>query len=230
MSFFQSLFSAAPAAATPAAANPQGTNAAEQTNQQSQGTETSSPMDSFKDLWQNTTTEGTDPNSPEGLFSVDPKALNDTVGKMNFLGSIPPKVQEALKNGGPEAVQANLYLMNQVAQQSFAQSAQATAKIVEAALAKQAEAFESRVSEVVKKTGMNEELRSANPVFAHPAAEPILQGIQAQLIKKHPGASQRELAQMAQNYLATFAGEITGANKSKAPASKADTDFSNFFD
>ena len=182
-------------------------------------------MDSFKDLWQNTDTPKTD----DSLFSVDPKALQSTVGKMNFLGSIPPKVQEALKTGGEEAVKANLYLMNQVAQQSFAQSAQATAKIVEAALAKQAEAFESKVSQVVKKQGMSENLRSSNPVFAHPAAEPILQGIQSQLLSKYPNASQQELAQMAQNYLSTFASEITGANKPKEKSSKTDTDFSDFF-
>lgn len=228
MSFFQSLFASAPAQTAQAQPNPQDNNQNQSQQTQTQSNEPVSPMDSFKDLWQNADTQGT--QADDSLFNVDPKALNDTVGKMNFLGSIPPKVQEALKAGGEEATKANLYLMNQVAQQSFAQSAQATAKIVEAALAKQAEAFESRVSEVVKKNGMTDELRSANPVFAHPAAEPILQGIQAQLIKKHPNASQRELAQMAQNYLATFAGEITGANKPKAGTSKADTDFSNFFD
>ena len=223
MSFFQSLFQAAPATATPAA--PVDNGQPQPPQQTQQPTEPASPMDSFKDLWQNTDTPKTD----DSLFSVDPKALQSTVGKMNFLGSIPPKVQEALNTGGEEAVKANLYLMNQVAQQSFAQSAQATAKIVEAALAKQAEAFESKVSQVVKKQGMSENLRSSNPVFAHPAAEPILQGIQSQLLSKYPNASQQELAQMAQNYLSTFASEITGANKPKEKSSKTDTDFSDFF-
>ena len=49
------------------------------------------------------------------------------------------------------------------------------------------------------------------------------------LLSKYPNASQQELAQMAQNYLSTFASEITGANKPKEKSSKTDTDFSDFF-
>lgn len=228
MSFFQNLFGAAPAAAA-APAPAQGQQ--QQNAEPAKPAAPTSPLDSYNDLWQNPDTQGANNGNPDAnaLFNVDPKALQETVGKMNFLQNIPPKIQEALKSGGEEATRANLYLMNQVAQQSFAQSAQATTKIVEAALAKQAEAFESRVSEVIRKQGASEQIKSANPVFAHPAAAPILQGIQQQLQVKHPNASASEIASMAQNYLQTFASEITGANKPKQTASKSDTDFSDFF-
>lgn len=228
MSFFQSLFGAPAAAPQNNSAAPQGQQPQGQSQEQ-QAVEPASPLDSFKDLWQNANNEQGNDSSSDALFNVDPKALNETVGKMNFLGNIPPKVQEALKAGGEEAVRANLYLMNQVAQQSFAQSAQTTTRIVEAALAKQAEAFESRVSEVVRKQGASEQLKSANPAFSHPAAAPILEGIQVQMQKKFPNASASEIANMAQSYFTTFAQEITGAGKPKAKPGKSDSDFSDFF-
>jgi len=230
MSFFQSVANVFSPAAPAAQAQQQQQTATGDGNPQTpnQPTTPASPLDSFADLWQNADT-GTEPTDNASMFAVDSKALNETVGKMNFLGNIPPKVQEALNAGGESAVKANLYLMNQVAQQSFAQSAQATTKIVEAALAKQAEAFESRVSDVVKKQGMRDDLASSNPVFKHAAAAPILQGLEAQILKKYPNASPTELSQMAQNFLKSFADEISGVNKPKESGQKSDTDFSNFF-
>ena len=230
MSFFASMFGGAPAQAQAPAQNQQPVNQEQQNQQQNQPAAQNSPLDSFSDLWNNANQDGsqTPDGAPGSMFNVDPKALNETVTKMNFLGAIPPKVQEALKAGGEDATKANLYLMNMVAQQSFAQSAQATAKIVEAALAKQAQDFESRVSDVVKKNTVREDLSSANPVFKHAAAAPILQSLEAQMIKKYPNASPTEVSKMAQDFLTHFASEISGSNKPKETGKSNGTDFSSF--
>lgn len=229
MSIFSTLFSPAPATAPAVPATAPTTD-----NQTPQ-----SPMDNFASLWDNTVigADGKpitpDPNAAEAnaaLFNVDPKAIQETVGKMNFIGQIPPKVQEALKAGGDDAVKANLYLMNQTSQQAFSQAMQMMPKMIEAALEKQAANFESQVSNVVKKNNLQTELRSSNPIFAHPAAAPLIQSLEAQYLQKYPNASPQELSKMAQNYLADFAGSILGTNK-PAPQTAADKgrDFSDFF-
>lgn len=237
MSFMQSLagvFGGQAAQSAPQQPNQQGQQANQQTtdtvNTSADQQASVSPLDSFKDLWQTDPSQKAEVNPLDTLFSVDPKAMQETVGKMNFLGQIPPKVQEALKAGGDDAVRANLFLMNQAAQQAYMQNAQTTAKIVEAALKKQAETFESQVSGIVKKNNFNSELTNANPVLAHPAAAPMIEGIKQQLLVKHPNASPQELAGMAQQYLISFADTLTGKSQKEAEKGTipANQDFSDW--
>ena len=65
-------------------------------------------------------------------------------------------------------------------------------------------------------------------MFKHAAAAPILQSLEAQMIKKYPNASPTEVSKMAQDFLTHFASEISGSNKPKETGKSNGTDFSSF--
>ena len=122
---------------------------------------------------------------------------------------------QAIAAGGEGAVQAFAQAMNKVAQGVYAQSAFATTKIVEQAVAKAQERFTSEIPSHVKKLQVSESLRNENPALNHPAASPILGAIESQLTVKHPNASSTEITNMARQYLEQFA---TAVNKPKEAA------------
>lgn len=221
--------SAAPAQAAPAAQQQQGQQQQAQDPATAQNSE-SSPLAGFENLWQNDDNSQGIKTDPNKIFNVDAKALSAEVGKMNFLGQIPPKVQEALKAGGDDAVKANLYLMNQTAQAAFAQITQLVPHIVETALAKQGEQFESRVSDVVRKNQLSNTLTETNNLASNPAAQPIVNALRDQILQKYPNATPQQAAQMLNDYLGKFAEAVSAPEKAKQQAEQkkasAATDFS----
>lgn len=181
------------------------------TNQNGNG-EPTSQLDNFNTLWQ--PNEGGN-NEPQPLINVDPKSLAEAASKTNFVKMISPEQMQAIAAGGEGAVQAFAQAMNKVAQGVYAQSAFATTKIVEQAVAKAQERFTSEIPNHVKKLQVSESLRNENPALNHPAASPILGAIESQLTVKHPNASSTEITNMARQYLEQFA---TAVNKPKEAA------------
>lgn len=214
-----------PNAATPDAANttvPAGTvDASKQ--------EPASPLDQYKELWQPAPTNPAD-NQP--LLSVDPAKLAEAARKTDFAKLIQPELMAQIQQGGEGAAKAFAAAMNQVAQGVYAQSAFATSKIVEQAVQKAQEKFESSIPDHVKKLQVSDSLRQSNPVFNHPAASPILGALEHQMTKKFPNASSSEITSMAQQYLENFAQMVQApAEAAKVAAAKKnskDTDWSQF--
>lgn len=171
-----------------------------------------SQLDNFNTLWQPNTDA---PTEPQPLINVDPKSLAEAASKTNFVKMISPEQMQAIAAGGEGAVQAFAQAMNKVAQGVYAQSAFATTKIVEQAVAKAQERFTSEIPNHVKKLQVSESLRNENPALNHPAASPILGAIESQLTVKHPNASSTEITNMARQYLEQFA---TAVNKPKEAA------------
>lgn len=168
-----------------------------------------SQLDNFNTLWQPNTDA---PTEPQPLINVDPKSLAEAASKTNFVKMIPPEQLKAISEGGEGAMNAFAQALNKVAQGVYAQSAFATTKIVEQAVAKAQERFTSEIPNHVKKLQVSESLRNENPALNHPAASPILGAIESQLTLKHPNASSTEITNMAKQYLEQFA---TAINKPK---------------
>lgn len=188
-----------------------------------------SPLDTFNELWQPPTP---DANANQPLINVDPAKLAEAARKTDFSKMITPEQLSAIQAGGENAAAAFAQAMNQVAQGVYAQSAFATTKIVEQAVARAQEKFMAEVPAHVKKLQVSDTLRQENPVFNHPAASPILSAVEAQLTVKYPNASASELTSMAKQYLENFAGAINApAEAAKAAAAKKDskeTDWNSF--
>lgn len=209
--------------AAPAPANGQPTN--------TDGTEPKeqvSPLDAYKDLWNNEPKgngengEAADPLSdPSSLFNIDPKSIQEAVGKINFADSVTPEHLQAITEGGEGAQKAFMDSMNAVARQVFSQSMVGSAKLVEQAIARSAGAIDSRVESRLRTSQVSESVAESNPAFKHPAAKPMVQALQQQLAAKHPTASSKEISDMANAFFKDFADTI-GAPEKQAQQKEAD--------
>jgi hypothetical protein len=188
-----------------------------------------SPLDAFKGLWE------TDPNAKApvptpGMFdNVTPEKLQEAARKNDFSKVATPELLAAINAGGEGATAAMVQMMQGMAQKGFGDSAFATTKIVEQALAAQQEKFMAQLPALMKNQNVSENLRNANPIFNHPAAAPMLEVMKAQVIQKHPNATAAEIQAMAQDYLVNFASAATPVTQTAASkAAAAEMDWSSF--
>lgn len=187
------------------------------------------PLDQFKDMF------AVDPNAKpvvkEPLFNVDPAKLQAAAKGNDFTKVITPEMMAAIAGGGDAAVAATLAAMNAMSQKSFGDSAMATTKIVEQALAKQQAAFEKMMPNLIKNQNLSDNLRNSSPIFNHPAAAPILDMFKNQVALKYPNSTAAEQAEMAQGYVKAFAEAANPA--APTPAQKAaanETDWGSFLE
>lgn len=161
-----------------------------------------SPLDAFSELWQTAATNGT---TPAPLFNVNQESLLNAARQTDFKKAITPEQMAAIAAGGEGATQAFAEAMNSVAQHSFAQSAFATTKMIEGALKKNNETFRGEIPGMIKQHNVSDGLRTENPAFSHPAAQPIISALESQMAVKYPNATVKELRDMATQYLSSFA-------------------------
>jgi len=235
MSIFDTLFGGAkPAEATPTPAAATATTAQpgnlSQTATQASPTnpivpavastenKTESPMDQFSELWQ---PNATDTTANQPLINIDPKQLADAARKTDFSKLVSPELMTRVQAGGEDGATAMVQMLNQVGQGIYAQSAFATSKLVEQAVAKAREQFNADIPAHVKKLQVSDTLRQDNPIFNHPATSPILGAVESQLTVKYPNASASEITKMAKQYLEGFA---TAVNAPAAAAAQAEAD------
>lgn len=159
------------------------------------------PFDQFADLWNNAPT---DPNAPksQGVFGdVDPKKFMEAAGKIDFTKVVTPEQLQAISAGGEGAMASFAAALNAVAQTTYAQSAFASTKIVEQALARSKDSFLAELPQHIKQQTVKENLRAENPVFSNPAVQPIISALEAQLTVKFPQANAGEITTMAKQYV-----------------------------
>jgi len=199
-------------------------------NENSNPAPEATPLDQFADLWKN---EPTDPNAPKpaGIFgNVDPKKFMEAAGKIDFTKVVTPEQLQAISQGGEGAMGAFAAALNSVAQTTYAQSAFASTKIVEQALARAKDSFIAELPQHIKKQTVSENLRNESPVFQNPAVQPIISALEAQLTVKYPAASAGEITQMAKQYVEALGTSFAPkpAATSGNPGSKEETDWSSF--
>ena len=190
------------------------------------------PFETFKDLWK---TEPVDPNAPNpnaGVFgTIDPKKFMEAAGKIDFSKAVTPEQLQAISAGGEGAMKSFAEAMNKVAQGVYAQSAFATTKIVEQAVAKSKETFLAELPQHIKRQTVTDNLRSENPIFSNPAVQPIISALEAQMTVKYPNATAPEITQMAKQYVEALGSSFAAKPKPDANADKGkkgETDWSTF--
>jgi hypothetical protein len=189
-------------------------------------------LDKFTDVW-NIKPEDL-PKPPESPFAgVTPEAVQQIAGKTDFSKVITEDMMAKISAGGQEGVAATITALNAVAQQTYAQSATASMKLIETALEKQRVQFESQLPNIIKQQNVTNSLRNQNPIFSHPAAAPMLDMFAKQLQLKNPTADEATIKAQAQEFLLSFAD---AANPQKAntqtgvdPKTGNKTDWSDFF-
>lgn len=163
---------------------------------------TQSPFADFDKLW-DIDPKATDPNiSP--FANVDPAKVMESARKVDFAKAVTPELLTKIQAGGQEGMVALMTALNTVSQQTYGQSALATTKIVEQALAQQRTSFEAALPALVKKLSVNDNLRTENPLLANPAIAPMVEALQSALLTKNPNATAAEI----QAQVNTFLGEM----------------------
>jgi len=187
------------------------------------------PLAEFKDLWE---AAPVDPNAAAPMFSgVDPKKLMEAAQKTDFSKVVTPEAMAKIQAGGQEGVAAMMQAMNNMSQTVYANSAMATTKIVEQALAKQMDSFKASLPGIIKQHTVSDNLRTENPALSNPAVQPFIQAMEQQFAVKHPGATSSELTAMAKQYVEGVGALFSPAAK-QTPAEKqaaGEMDWSKFF-
>jgi hypothetical protein len=187
-----------------------------------------SPLDQYADLWKNDPSSGD--ATPPGVFgNVDPQKFMEAAARVDFSKSIPQEQLQAIAAGGEGAMQAFASALNTVSQNVYAQSAFASTKIVEQAMARAKESFMSELPQHIKKQSVSDSLRAENPIFLNPAVQPIISALEAQLTVKFPNASASELQTMAKQYVEALGTSFAPKPKENPQTSgRAETDWNSF--
>lgn len=187
------------------------------------------PLDSFKDIWQ---TAPVDPNAPQKSNSVfgdvDPKRFMEAAGKIDFSKAVTPEQLQAISAGGDGAMKAFAESMNKVAQGVYAQSAFASTKIVENALAKSRENFLAELPQHIKQQQVSTTMRDSNPIFSNPAVQPIISALEIQMTQKYPNATPTEITSMAKQYVEALGTAFTPKPAASASKDSDGTDWEKF--
>lgn len=190
-----------------------------------------SPLDKFADIWKTEPATGKEPTT-EGFFAnLDPAKVMESAKQVDFTKTLTPELLTKINGGGADAMQAMVEAMNNVAQTTYARSALATTKIVEQALGRAQEQYDSRIPDMVRKFSANESILADNPLLSNPALQPLVGALQEQLVRKNPQATSAEIRDQVTAYFSalgtTFAPKPV---QSKSSASKsAGEDWGKFF-
>lgn len=240
MSILQSIFGGGqqqqPAPAAPqtpntpdgAAANPTIPNATNSPIQQEAGgQQAASPLDAYKDIWDNMTVQQQTDNSGN-VLSFDRTKLSEVANKMDFASSLKPEHLQAISQGGDAAIQSLVDVLNTVSRNAYLNSTETTAHLINSALGKTKQDITASIPDYIKKANVSQNLRAENPMFSNPAVAPVLQALENQLTAKYPNASANEITQHAKEYLQQFAGAVAPQQQNQQPAIPKDQDFSGW--
>lgn len=206
--------------------------------------ENKSPLAEFSGLWDDEAVPegGTPPtnwddfNSLVPAMNIDPKRLNEVSKRLDYSKLMNPERVKAALAGD---VGAFTEVINGVMQAAFANSSMATARFTEATLKRMAPNLLEALPHHIRKHSVRETVAGDNPLFADPAAAPLLEALESRLRTKYPKASAKEISDHAKKYLGGFAQALNAPATEEAlrrgqpkPGDKAGTakdDWTDFF-
>lgn len=166
-----------------------------------------SPLDAWAEVWKTKPTDQqpTDPWS-QPILPSDPNKIREAAGKMDMMAGVPPELLQKVNAGNDP--QALMELMNKVAQNTLAMSAQLATASVERA----GTVIRDRTRQELPEHFREYQLRDLpvdNPVLNHPGAQGLLQMTRQQLKMKNPDWSAQRIQDEAVKYLTSFAGAVS---------------------
>lgn len=168
-----------------------------------------SPLEGFNELWQ---TSDKDPKRPSLApdIKLDPKAIAESVGRIDFTKNIKPETYKAALEGNAEAF---AQAINQAVQAGVGTVTATFTSGMQQMLAKQEKNFHDIVMpDLLRRHTASSAISDGNPIFDHPAVKPMLDMAKQQLIQKYPTATPAEIADQAKVLVNGMAGEIIKAN------------------
>lgn len=184
-------------------------------NPQGTGAPANSPLDQFKDLWQDP-----DPSKAVAdpfanpLFSTDPAKIREAASQMDFTQGLPQELlQKVLQGNDPQAL---MQVINHVGQQSLAAALQIGTQTIENAGSRIGARFKEAIPQHVRDFQINN-TKPSNPMFEHPAIQGMLQRAKQQIKAQNPTMSAEQVAAMAEDYITQTAAVFNNSGKSSNP-------------
>lgn len=171
-----------------------------------------SPLDGFAKLWDKDAKDGS-PLTLSTTIPIDNAKVMEAARTFDFTKAIDPQLLDKATKGDQGSM---LEIIKVTAQNAFAQSSATTARIVQQALAQQAERFQNEYfPEIMRRTEAAQMLRKDNPILDNPAAKPMIRMLEEQFAVKYPTASPTEITNHATKFFSDFSTEfLKGAGKS----------------
>lgn len=190
-----------------------------------------SPLADWAQLWE---TKPIDPDAaaPTDPLAIDADALQKQVGKISFTDSVTPELLAKVTAGGEEASAALVEVINLANQNALAQATLVANKLAQRATNHEAQAIDAKVTEIIKANLMTQNLQETNPLFNHPAVQPVMDSVKSQLSIKYPDATPAELAGKAQAFVVAMANSLNpqAASAANPTAPDASEDWGKFLD
>lgn len=226
MSIMQKIFGVAQAPAQQPAAPTVPTNNMSQGNPipvtAPQGT-VPDPLSKYEKLWEPTPIES-DTSTP-----ITAQSIMEAARKVDFSKGLNPEDLMKIQSGGPEAVQALSAILNQTAQQAYGQSAYASQKLIEQAVAQAREQFTAQIPQLVNQQTSRELINKETKAFENPAVAPLVQMIHTNLLQKYPNASSAEIATMAKEMMQGAANVFSPQAPAKADSGPKADNWEGYF-
>ena len=158
----------------------------------------SQPADPLATLWQNDPMKQAS-NAPL-QFNLDPAQLAELAGKLDYTQVVTPELRAKIEAGGPEATTAMLAAMNSMSQVAYQQNAQATTKLIQAAVDASNTKMLQAVDKRLGQNTLNGFIQEFNPALQDPKFAPLVNATRDQILLQFPNATPAQLTEMVSNY------------------------------
>lgn len=195
-----------------------------------------SPLDAFTGLWQTPTTSDGKPAAPavdpltQPVFNLDPSKVLDSAKKIDYLAGVDPaNITSAL--GGD--VNAFMNVINGAIANAVAGVTVSQGNTINQALVANNQRVSSVLPNHIRQAQINS-ITDTDPVFSHPAVQPLAQTLRQFAAAKNPNASVSEIDGQIKGYLSGLAAALTEnspqALQQRQAAAKNEQDFSAFLE
>lgn len=181
------------------------------------GAQPGSSMDQFTGIFKlpESTPANADPMG-QPLLQMDPAKLQEAVKKMDFSRAIDPEQAQKAMQGD---MQAFMSVLNGVAQNAVLAGMASNAQVVETAVRKNNERYDSVLPDRVRNLQVSQ-AQLKNPAFSHPAAAPMVSAMKMQIAAANPQMTPDQVATQAERYFETFATDLQSQNPANVQQQK----------
>jgi hypothetical protein len=161
------------------------------------------PSANLASLWDDPPDDPANPKKPEPttyLPALDPKKLNDILGKLDFTRSVKKETWDKVKAGGDDAIVALGEILNGSLRQALAVGFNASSRLVETGLSSAKDRFTGSISDHVKDVMIGSNLSESNPFVSDPAFAPVVDSVRQRLQNKYPKATPKQIEQATNKY------------------------------
>jgi hypothetical protein len=172
--------------------------------------EPASPLDKFTAIWHTPVNDDGTPKPARTdqlqapLFNFDPAKITDSASKLDFTSSIDPALAQKALAGD---VAALMDVINQATRNAVVGVTVSQGNLVNQAVRTNNDRIVASLPEHINKTRLLES-DSDNPVFSHPAAQPLVHSLKQMFFAKDPTASPAAINKQVSDYLTGFTNAL----------------------